>query len=801
MPYSQPSEAPQYIPEQFKAQWIKIWNKAYQSALDEGKSKSDAEAHAFSVASGVVKREKQTNSEVLATDKVTAVEAGYMELPGAVKDAGCNVVNVSGGVSSQKGCCNLYDPKPNPNAFCCGECTHLVTLDKKVLDNRTRLVYDDNIRSDISSVTPPPSSMNLEDFVSPEKIEAAKREAVRNLLRAELSEGKQDAPANPNADSTVLAADEQDYATVSGTKVHKEDFAYAPAGSKPSEWKLPIHDESHVRNALARFNQTELPADAKEAAKSKILSRAHKYGIDTSGFEGKHEKASEADTEHDGRMVWLLSDLTPMSLNGKKVVEIPICIAGTWVKGDHKFSITSKDIDSMIDNFEQRANGQTVIDYEHASEMPEMAKGGPIPAAGWMHGLRKRKISDPRSKELVDALSALVEFTPKAEEMLGNGEYRFFSPAIDWSKTDKKTGKPIGATLTSGALTNHPFLEELPPITLSDHIFADFKSDAVLATSPDAVHVNKPIEQDSKGAKKVAKKKLKLEKIASGDKAGKYGVFDDSDVLLHAFQSQKMNDAIEQMNDFEKAEILADFDNDGDDDDSAKGDTDKDAAGKDDKKEKASDAQPAEVMAEVKASEVESKPEINSEVKTVEVKKTEAQLLSECIAVPKSEAGADETAKAEFNLDEVARLAETGELKPTAFLTVNKIVSEVDKLVAEGKVLPKQKASMYRIALSDPQGFAEFAAKAEPVINTKVVGVQGGERELQKKLNDSGDATQAFMARVNELRDKNKSSFESAMREASIAHPQEYQAYVEQTLALSEKEHPALKPTRMLSSR
>jgi len=81
---------------------------------------------------------------------------------------------------------------------------------------------------------------------------------------------------------------EQDYATVGGVKVHRADFAYAPAGSNPSDWKLPIHDEGHVRNALARFNQTELPAAAQAAAKAKILARAHKYGIDTSGFEEKH---------------------------------------------------------------------------------------------------------------------------------------------------------------------------------------------------------------------------------------------------------------------------------------------------------------------------------------------------------------------------------------------------------------------------------------------------------------------------------------------------------------------------------
>lgn len=71
----------------------------------------------------------------------------------------------------------------------------------------------------------------------------------------------------------------QNYATVSGKKVSKSDFAYAPAGSSPSEWKLPIHDASHVRNALARFNQTDLPSGAKAAAYKKIVRAAHKFGV------------------------------------------------------------------------------------------------------------------------------------------------------------------------------------------------------------------------------------------------------------------------------------------------------------------------------------------------------------------------------------------------------------------------------------------------------------------------------------------------------------------------------------------
>ena len=68
------------------------------------------------------------------------------------------------------------------------------------------------------------------------------------------------------------------------------DFAYiSPGGKKDASGKteprslrhLPIQDAAHVRNALARLSQTDIPAAAKKAALSKIKSRAKKLGIDT----------------------------------------------------------------------------------------------------------------------------------------------------------------------------------------------------------------------------------------------------------------------------------------------------------------------------------------------------------------------------------------------------------------------------------------------------------------------------------------------------------------------------------------
>src|SRR5438309_1790608 len=44
---------------------------------------------------------------------------------------------------------------------------------------------------------------------------------------------------------------------------------------------LPINDESHIRNAMARWNQTEFEtAAAKERARKKIVSAAKRHGIE-----------------------------------------------------------------------------------------------------------------------------------------------------------------------------------------------------------------------------------------------------------------------------------------------------------------------------------------------------------------------------------------------------------------------------------------------------------------------------------------------------------------------------------------
>jgi class 3 adenylate cyclase len=59
-------------------------------------------------------------------------------------------------------------------------------------------------------------------------------------------------------------------------------FAYVDAQGRR---RLPIHDKSHVRNALARFDQTAFADDAtRERARQRLLRAAKKYGIVPIGF-------------------------------------------------------------------------------------------------------------------------------------------------------------------------------------------------------------------------------------------------------------------------------------------------------------------------------------------------------------------------------------------------------------------------------------------------------------------------------------------------------------------------------------
>jgi hypothetical protein len=75
-------------------------------------------------------------------------------------------------------------------------------------------------------------------------------------------------------------------------KLRSSQFAYVD--SEGGE-HLPINDESHVRNAMARWNQTDFDsATAKERARRKIVAAAKKHGIEVAADDNVAKPARAA---------------------------------------------------------------------------------------------------------------------------------------------------------------------------------------------------------------------------------------------------------------------------------------------------------------------------------------------------------------------------------------------------------------------------------------------------------------------------------------------------------------------------
>jgi class 3 adenylate cyclase len=89
-------------------------------------------------------------------------------------------------------------------------------------------------------------------------------------------------------------------------------FAYVDSHGRR---RLPVHDESHVRNALARFNQVVFENDhARERARKRLLTAAKKYGIVPIGFitgqlQAERKHATAAPSLPSGFVTLLMTDI------------------------------------------------------------------------------------------------------------------------------------------------------------------------------------------------------------------------------------------------------------------------------------------------------------------------------------------------------------------------------------------------------------------------------------------------------------------------------------------------------------
>ena len=61
-------------------------------------------------------------------------------------------------------------------------------------------------------------------------------------------------------------------------RLRKSQFAYV---DRKGGEHLPINDDAHIRNAMARWNQTDFQsATARERARQKIVGAAKRHGIE-----------------------------------------------------------------------------------------------------------------------------------------------------------------------------------------------------------------------------------------------------------------------------------------------------------------------------------------------------------------------------------------------------------------------------------------------------------------------------------------------------------------------------------------
>lgn len=270
----------------------------------------------------------------------------------------------------------------------------------------------------------------------------------------------------------------------------------------PSKRMFPIQDAAHARNAMARLEQQKgkMPAADYATAKRNILRAYKKFGITpgnaatTGAKRGTHASIRTGTlsihVHHSmgggeaGTVRLAAAELDAGTITASDAVNVPvwnqIAKLGQWAgHASGPFKITSKEVAEMVANFKATKNQRIPIDFEHASEQDPTLGTIPTdgaPAQGWIIDLQDRGAA---------GLWGLVEWLEPARTYVREGKYKFFSPAIRFNSRDRVTGADVGARLTSGALTNNPFLDGMAQMAAKDTAGGDAATTLTFAHAPD----------------------------------------------------------------------------------------------------------------------------------------------------------------------------------------------------------------------------------------------------------------------------------------------------------------------------
>jgi hypothetical protein len=487
------------------------------------------------------------------------------------------------------------------------------------------------------------------------------------------------------------------------------------------------------------------------------------------------------------RFVALLADVPTSGL-----IRIPIAVTGDWKGAEKGFSIGLDDLNEIRENFAKKPTGEINVDYEHASEVP-FGTGGPVLSAGRITKLDEpeqfeKKVSGVRGQVSGEApgtrhlapgtyiLWGWYEPTDRARQLIASREYRYISPAIRWGARDKVTGKATGTVLTSVALVNKPFLEEMPEIHLCEMQDSGFRiqdsgrrTDRVFV-SLQQLHVPGPVNQVS-----VAYQQPKTDSAGRNKDSGP-----ESRILNPESWSAKEKQMAKTLKlkcltdeHLEKHQLEPEYKGkigvfDGEEligvapppDGWEPKDGGGDGNGKDGQK-----------LAELFATEIglpgKSLVDIAALVKRgQEVPQDQFAALSEAIH------------EGRLNLVEAGKLADTGRVKFSTILQAQEAERKVEAAVKAGKVLPKNRAQALRVALSDAGAFGALVEQAHPVVDLRAHGHAGG--------GEQPTAQQALMAEVNAYAKENKCSVSVALSEVTKQKPDLWRDYSEEIVTAVE---------------
>jgi class 3 adenylate cyclase len=130
------------------------------------------------------------------------------------------------------------------------------------------------------------------------------------------------------------------------------DRAFAHIDSSGNR-RLPIHDESHVRNALARFERVKFENDAaRERARRRLLQAAKRYGIVPVGFidgqlrSERSARTSDFSTFPTGALTFLMTDIEGSTLLLQQL--------------EDRYAGLLRDVRALVRNAGRRCGGRVV---------------------------------------------------------------------------------------------------------------------------------------------------------------------------------------------------------------------------------------------------------------------------------------------------------------------------------------------------------------------------------------------------------------------------------------------------------